>query len=57
MHTKFGDNSETIAIRLKDMLKYEGIKAYFDCDNLSTISQAKLTEGIEASCCVVLIYK
>jgi hypothetical protein len=24
---------------------------------LSTISQAKLTEGIEASCCVVLIYK
>ena len=54
MHSKFADNSETIAIRIKDMLKYEGIQAYFDCDNLSTISREKLTEGIEASCCVVL---
>ena len=55
MHTKFADNSETIAIRIKDMLKYEGIKAYFDCDDLSTISKEKLAEAIESSCCVVLL--
>jgi hypothetical protein len=55
MHTKFADNSETIAIRIKDMLQWRGIKAYFDCDDLSTISKEKLAEAIESSCCVVLL--
>jgi hypothetical protein len=37
------------------MLRYEGYNAYFDCDNLSTISKEKLAEGIAKSCCVVCI--
>ena len=39
----------------QDMLRYEGYNAYFDCDNLSTISKEKLAEGIAKSCCVVCI--
>ena len=55
MHSKFGSDSESSSIRLKDMLRYEGISAYFDADNLQTISLEKLSEGIVASCCILLV--
>jgi hypothetical protein len=35
LHSKHGDSSETLAIRLKDMLKWRSYEAYFDADNLS----------------------
>jgi hypothetical protein len=35
MHSKFGELSESFSIRLKDMLSYKGIDAYFDADNLN----------------------
>ena len=37
------------------MLKWRSIKAYFDADNLQTISKEKLAEGIHASCSVLLV--
>ena len=55
MHSKFGSDSESFSIRLKDMLSYKGISAYFDADNLQTISLEKLSEGIVASCCILLV--
>jgi len=55
MHTTHGEMSETLALRIKDMLKWRSIEAYFDIDNLSTISKEKLKEGVEASCCLLLV--
>jgi hypothetical protein len=53
-HTKHADASETMAIRLKDMLKWRDINAFMDCDDLSTISKEKLSMAIAKSCCVVM---
>ena len=41
-HSKYGDSSETLSRSLKDVLRYEGIAAYYDADNLSVSSRSSL---------------
>jgi hypothetical protein len=42
-------------VSTQDVLRYEGISAFMDCDDLSTISKNKLEEAIVESCCVLVV--
>ena len=54
-HSVFGDASESLAIRMKDVLKYKhNLLGYFDADNLRRITLEKLEEGVALSVCVLL---